>query len=129
MNNIQNFQFLTKLFVTFLGILHVIPQKCLSRSYGEGRTVCVCNKDHCDTIDPVKKVAQGSYLKYTSNKDGLRFEKEEGNFVKTTDQNNTILILSDKTFQKINGFGGAFTDAVSINILSLEEDVRNKLMR
>lgn len=93
--------------------------------------MCVCNKDTCDTIDPVKKVKQGTFLKYTSNKNGLRFETETGFFKNSTNtrQRNKIVINSNKRFQTIIGFGGSFTDATGINIMSLDEDVRIKLMK
>lgn len=68
-------------------------------------------------------------MKYTSNKSGLRFEKETANFSKLGDSENKVVIRPDEKFQEIDGFGGAFTDSVGINILSLEEDIQNKLMR
>lgn len=91
--------------------------------------MCVCNKNHCDTVDPVTKVEYGYYAKYTSNKDGLRFEKETGHFVKTNKSENKIVVDIEDLVQKIHGFGGAFTDATGINIKSLDDDVRTKLMK
>lgn len=116
------------IYFIFTGISLVLSASCLSRDYGNGGTVCVCNKHHCDTIDPVSKIQQGSYLKYTSNKDGLRFKKKTGVF-KNADSNNKIIINANETFQTIYGFGGAFTDSTGINIMSLDGEVREKLMR
>lgn len=38
-------------------------------------------------------------------------------------------INTSKTYQKIKGFGGAFTDAAGINILSLSKGAQNNLLR
>lgn len=107
----------------------IIAQKCLSRSYGKGNIVCVCNKEYCDTIGPVKKLDAGSFWQYTSNKAGFRLEKEMGKFTSNSDARNTITVRQDKSYQVIDGFGGAFTDATGINILSLSNDLQDKLMR
>lgn len=108
--------------------MDVLSEKCLVREYGPDRKVCVCNKAHCDTIDPLQKLQQGQFVKYTSNKNGLRFEKETGDFVNTSEKENKIFINSGEIFQNIVGFGGALTDSTGINVMSLDEDVRNKLM-
>lgn len=106
----------------------VLSEKCFVRDYGQDRKVCVCNKDHCDTIDPLRKIQQGQFVKYTSNKNSLRFDKETGYFTNIRETKRKIVIKPDKVFQKIIGFGGAFTDATGINLMSLDADVRNKLM-
>lgn len=124
----MSFIYLVK-YVIYTGFLDVLSEKCLVREYGPDKKVCICNKDYCDTIDPLQKIEQGQFVKYTSNKNGLRFEKETGNFVNTSKPNNIIYINSDHVYQKIVGFGGALTDATGINLMSLEEDVRNKLMK
>lgn len=91
--------------------------------------MCVCNETYCDTIAPVTKIGTGLFLKYTSNDEGLRFEKETGNFTTTSYGENRITIDSEKVFQHIYGFGGALTDSTCLNILSLNENVRSKLMK
>lgn len=91
--------------------------------------MCVCNSTYCDTLEPLTKVEPGTFLKFTSNQDGLRFEKEIGQFTNTSDSIKKITIKSDEVFQSIVGFGGAFTDSTCINIFSLEEKLQNDLMR
>lgn len=108
--------------------MNVLSEECLVREYGQDRKVCVCNKNHCDTIDPLRKIQQGQFVKYTSSKNGLRFDKETGHFTNADKTKRKIVVKSDITFQKIIGFGGAFTDATGINLMSLDADVRNKLM-
>ncbi|RZC36652.1 glucosylceramidase-like, partial [Asbolus verrucosus] len=105
-------------------------QECLSRDYGYNGTVCVCTSDHCDTISPPSKVEQPQYLRYTSNRDGLRFKLETGNFVPSKSTNTyEIRVNSEEKFQKVLGWGGAFTDATGINIDSLEEGLRENLLK
>lgn len=67
-------------------------------------------------------------MKFTSNIDGLRFAKQVGRFSKKYDWKNKIRVFPSWKFQSIIGFGGAFTDATGVNIMSLDEDVRNNLM-
>lgn len=91
--------------------------------------MCVCNEEHCDTTGPVEKLETGSFWQYTSNQDGLRLEKQTGKFTSDLDSRNRIIVRQDKAYQVIDGFGGAFTDATGINIVSLSNDLQEKLMR
>ncbi|KAG5897309.1 hypothetical protein JTB14_011472 [Gonioctena quinquepunctata] len=115
----------------FLAGTHdIIGQKCQSKDYGNGGTVCVCNAEHCDVVESVEKVDPHFYVSYTSNKAGLRFEKELGEFQTVKEAlKNVITIKREKHYQKILGWGGAFTDAAGININSLDDRVSEKLMR
>ncbi|XP_017772244.1 PREDICTED: glucosylceramidase-like [Nicrophorus vespilloides] len=113
-------------------ILLVLPfvvgsQDCDHRDFNNGATVCVCTADYCDTIDPVEKQPEGSYVLYTSNKRGHRLTKTTGNFGKASGKALTINRL--KTYQEIIGFGGAFTDAVGVNLMGLNEKAREHLLR
>lgn len=108
---------------------HLSAQDCLSRNYGNGGTVCVCNSDHCDTIAPIKKLEGTKYVKFTSNKAGLRFHKEEGSFTKEGSDVKNVITVGTKMFQEIIGFGGAFSDSTGINIKSLNADLQDKLIR
>ncbi|GLV40112.1 Glucocerebrosidase 1a [Carabus blaptoides fortunei] len=102
---------------------------CLPRDYGNGGTVCVCTADHCDTIEPVTPLKTGQYLLYTSNKDGLRFNKTIGDFNQHFIRSDvTIKIDHDTKYQTILGWGGAFTDSAGININALKGIVRQHLL-
>ena len=104
--------------------------ECLSRDYGNGGTVCVCNSDHCDTIPAPERLEPPQYLVYTSNKAGLRFQKDVGTFEQPSENaENEIVVNSEQQYQTILGWGGAFTDSTGINIGSLEESVQEKLLR
>nr|XP_023021911.1 putative glucosylceramidase 3 [Leptinotarsa decemlineata] len=111
------------------GILQILGQKCQPKDYGNGGTVCVCNANHCDTVEPVKKLDPGYYVTYTSNKEGLRFEKEEGKFGPDEEALKNIIIIRQDGYQEVLGWGGTFTDAAGININSLPSAASEKLMR
>lgn len=100
----------------------------MSRDYNLGGTVCVCNADHCDTIPKPEKPEPSQYLFYTSNKAGLRFQLEKKTFEKTKLSDNQIVINRTEKYQKVLGWGGAFTDSTGINIASLNENLQNKLL-
>nr|CAH7746788.1 unnamed protein product [Callosobruchus chinensis] len=106
-----------------------LAQECLSRNYGNGATVCVCNAEHCDTIEPVTRVEKSSYLVYTTNKAGLRFSKKTNKFATGEDGYDNKVTVGDTVYQEILGFGGAFTDSTGMNILSLNESIQEKLLR
>lgn len=106
-----------------------LQNECLSRDYGLGGTVCVCNSQHCDKIPKPQKPKRGQYLTYTSNRAGLRFNEKTEQFVKANSTSNKIYINSQLKYQKILGWGGAFTDATGINIASLESDLQDKLLQ
>ncbi|EFA07058.2 lysosomal acid glucosylceramidase [Tribolium castaneum] len=119
---------LAKILLLFLltGFSHT--QECLSRDYGHGGTVCVCNATHCDTVPQPEKVEPSELLVYTSNKAGLRFHLEKKKFESSNLLDNQIIINPKEKYQTILGWGGAFTDATGINIASLEEELQSKLL-
>ncbi|GLV40113.1 Glucocerebrosidase 1b [Carabus blaptoides fortunei] len=110
-------------FVTTLG--------CNLRDYGNGGQVCVCTKDDCDTIPESTLSNSDSYEIYTSSLAGDRFERNNGTFEKSNSAsaNATLIINRNKKYQKIHGFGGAFTDSTGINLLTLSNQTRQTLIR
>ncbi|KAI4467344.1 glucosylceramidase [Holotrichia oblita] len=102
--------------------------ECLHRDFGYTGTVCVCNAEHCDTIDPITEVPSNQYISYTSNLEGLRFQREVGEF-SSTENSKADVIDRSKRYQEIVGFGGAFTDATGINLDILDEQTREHLIR
>ncbi|XP_044265543.1 lysosomal acid glucosylceramidase-like [Tribolium madens] len=109
----------------------ISQENCLSRDYGNGGTVCVCNSEHCDTFPKLEKTEQGHFQVYTSNKDGQRFQKESGEFSQNSEDSTENQVIIDRSiqYQQIEGFGGAFTDSVGINIGSLDENVQKFLLQ
>ena len=106
---------------------------CLKRDFGHGSFVCVCNSSYCDNLN----ISDTKYNKlvqlYTSTKSELRFnfttvEKSSKNISSKTTGSTKIVILKEKRFQKIKGFGGALTDSAALNIKSLNEKAQKKLL-
>jgi len=89
--------------------------KCISKDFGHGGTVCVCSEQFCDSFTwGERPLSAQEYAVYTSSKAGDRFSLKTGRFNKTLgvkSSQKTIKLAVNKTvtFQKILGFGGAFT--------------------
>ncbi|XP_061173472.1 lysosomal acid glucosylceramidase-like [Saccostrea echinata] len=100
---------------------------CSQVSFGEGNIVCRCNATYCDTVDPLEPLAMGSFAQYTSTRDGKRLYKTVGSISQSP---TGIVIRVDKntTFQRLFGFGGAFTDAAAINIANLSTTAANHVI-
>ena len=97
-------------------------QNCVPRDYGRGSFVCVCNKTHCDSIDRLPVTDSKQVQVTESNRQGLRFQRSSIIVNKPTPGPRSVRIHIDRnsTFQKILGFGGAFTDAHGISATSLD---------
>ena len=101
---------------------------CIPRRYDQDSVVCVCNATYCDRIDSSHATNQTSrYLSYTSTLNGQRFNYYEGSFAPKPNVTN-FAEIGNQTYQDIIGFGGAFTDAATINIKSLLEETQKKLI-
>ncbi|XP_012218749.1 lysosomal acid glucosylceramidase-like [Linepithema humile] len=112
------------LFITFV---IVQSNKCAHRSFGQDSIVCVCNATYCDRIYQ-SRLQAGQFQLYTSSKSGERLQFTTGNF-STKPVNGTLLIInSTQQYQKVHGFGGAFTDSSVLNIRSLSNRTRRKLL-
>ncbi|XP_017776526.1 PREDICTED: glucosylceramidase-like [Nicrophorus vespilloides] len=116
------------LFFSMLLLSANCSKKCNSRKYDQDSIVCVCNADYCDTIDPLEPLPKGEYAVYTSDKNGMRFEKVSNRFTSLTNQK-TVKINRNNRYQEIIGFGGAFTDATGININSLNAKAGTNLLK
>ncbi|XP_054165560.1 putative glucosylceramidase 4 isoform X2 [Oppia nitens] len=111
---------------------------CAHRDYGNGATVCVCNKNYCDDLRPITRTPVGVIKVYETSKSGDRFAESELQFIKTafnlTEPNSYytsdvhININRSQTYQKIIGFGGAFTDSAGLNIRTLSNDLQRQVI-
>ncbi|XP_019534823.3 lysosomal acid glucosylceramidase [Aedes albopictus] len=120
---------------------------CALRQYPTG-SVCVCNVTYCDTLEFEDPSQPGEFVLVTSSKNGTRFGQSRGRFVRA--DNVTFLpevgllprlrvarstrpvsieVNREKKFQKIVGFGGAFTGAVSYNLGLLKPELRKSMYR
>lgn len=112
-------------------------QPCIPQNYGGSSIVCVCNATYCDQVGPVEPPIppKEHYYDFVSSKSGLRLNLTRGKFVSPNDANQRqsaevrIVLDSSITFQKIFGFGGAFTDAAGINIKKLSNETQMQLIR
>lgn len=89
--------------------------------------VCVCNSTYCDTLDLPEPKA-GEYYVITSSKGGKRFSIQAGKLQnKADDLDEKVLLTIDpyNTYSKVVGFGGAFTDAVTVNLQKMTPSQQN----
>jgi len=90
---------------------------------------------YCDDLEEIKKTEPRIVTLYESNKNGDRFKKTTLN-IKSVDADNliedetdyTITIDRNTQFQEIFGFGGAFTDAAGLNLLTLPVSMAERVM-
>jgi len=87
--------------------------------------VCVCNSTYCDTAPEIPQLDQAQVFVVTTTKANDRFKTKLMVFGDKLEEKNTdIKIDVSNTDQEIFGFGGAFTDAASINFWSLSPAAR-----
>jgi len=109
-------------------------EECIRRSYGSSSFVCVCNATYCDEAPSVGHLADGFAFKVTSTKEDARFQTSQLSFSTSQLSNSlkepfTLSINSSIQYQKIHGFGGAFTDAAGINIGKLSAVAQTRLLK
>src|SRR5882724_1992584 len=91
-------------------------QPCTKKDFNGKRDIaCVCNAQHCDTLDPLKKTPTGVVTVFESSQSGDRFAetalKFGDNHKDNAKQSQTLTINKSQKGQKIIGFGAAFTDS------------------
>lgn len=104
-------------FVTVSSALQVFNYtQCKRESFSSDSFVCVCTESYCDGFDNEKsqKLTKGTYGVYTSSKDSARLKLTLGKFSPRSDSwkgNDHVELYVDSLvkYQKIFGFGGAFT--------------------
>ncbi|XP_050667067.1 lysosomal acid glucosylceramidase-like [Leptidea sinapis] len=101
---------------------------CASKQIPGESVVCVCNATYCDELQR-SIPSKDTFYVYTSSEGGLRFQKQPGTFEKSDDFSKFHFVLHPKkTYQKIQGFGGAVSDAAGINWKSLPPKLRKSLI-
>ncbi|KAM3824820.1 LOW QUALITY PROTEIN: lysosomal acid glucosylceramidase-like [Vipera latastei] len=106
-------------------------QPCSPKFLSSKAMVCVCNATYCDTVEPVCLPDVGSFVKYTTSRDGQRLERSQGQIDDSPDASAGILYAYNPSvqYQYIKGFGGSLTDSAAINILNLSYAAQNHLLR
>ncbi|KAH9516262.1 hypothetical protein DERF_007016, partial [Dermatophagoides farinae] len=105
---------------------------CNHRDFYYGSTVCVCNENHCDTMGPLPKTPVGIIQVYETSRNGHRFRPRQFNFQTIQSRYNVDIRISlnrKKRYQKIIGFGGAFSDSSGLNIKKLSQKLQIRLLR
>lgn len=113
------------MFLTFCSVLGLCivstssfsPPKystCISKDFGHGGTVCVCSEKDCASFSEGSPLSTREYAVYTSTKAGDRFRLRTARLndtlnLKSTQSSVQLTVNSSVAFQKILGFGGAFT--------------------
>lgn len=106
-----------------------MAQECLPQKFKESSIVCKCNSTHCDFLQIPKSTSDGQFIDVSSDKNGKRFFVQSGTV--STDEDDGVIINVDSAikYQKIVGFGGAFTDSAGLNIKKLSKEAQENLMR
>ncbi|CAB3410096.1 unnamed protein product [Caenorhabditis bovis] len=116
------------LFVLFLIVTVTCSfSPCVLREEAHG-PICVCNATYCDTIEPLGTVVSGKSVVYTSSKTGKRLKRSEHEAKKTTHAKVKLTFNASEQFQTIMGFGGAFTDAVGINLENIGSNMADQII-
>ncbi|KAJ8713063.1 hypothetical protein PYW08_008367 [Mythimna loreyi] len=103
---------------------------CAARQIAKKSVVCVCNSTYCDRITK-EPLTAGQYVVYKSSQSGLRFNKTRANLQPVSDSESghtTLLLHPQTTFQTVEGFGGAVTDAAGINWKNLSASAQKSLI-
>lgn len=117
------------IFIIFLNIVES-RRECVARK-GTTSSYCVCNITYCDDLEPIVKQNKGTVLLFETNEAGARHKKTELKFsAKHNNSDQIVLTLDHKVkYQKIIGFGGAFTDASGLNLNTLPKGMAENIMK
>lgn len=105
---------------------------CQKEHFGQDSFVCTCSSDHCDFYEPLElPVNKGEAHIVVSDLASKRFERDRVQFTDKPSPGSFVqlVINPEKKFQKLFGFGGAFTDAAGRNIATLKSNLQDTLLR
>ncbi|CAD5220690.1 unnamed protein product [Bursaphelenchus okinawaensis] len=138
--NIQK-HFFTLHYITILFIILSVTtakdhKECIPlEGLAPGYIACVCNATYCDNIEDYGKLKPDEFAVYESNEDGKRLQLTVGKIgeklkfqTKQDSQKIVIKIDPSTTHQNVIGFGGAFTDAVGINLKTVTKELQQQLL-
>lgn len=113
-------------YITIFVLLSVV-NACVVRKAEYG-PICVCNSTYCDTV-VLGKVSSGTIKAFLTSNASPGFNVREEKLGSTKQNGVTVLkVNSNIKYQKILGFGGAFTDSTGHNIKLLPAAAQKKLM-
>ncbi|XP_045599901.1 putative glucosylceramidase 3 isoform X2 [Procambarus clarkii] len=104
--------------------------ECNPRQFEYDSVVCVCDASGCDQPGIINFPEEGSFTVVTSSRDGLRFNVETFPVSSEVSSGAVVVTLNRQdTFQTMIGFGGAFTDATGLNLLTLPSEAQDLVLR
>ncbi|KAI6237853.1 Glucosylceramidase [Aphelenchoides besseyi] len=87
-------------------------QACEQRWYDQESFVCVCNETGCDKVEDIGQIECNHAVVYSTDRDQNRLTKSTVRFERLKPNNGVrARVFPSRQFQKIIGFGGAWTDA------------------
>ncbi|CAI4221825.1 unnamed protein product [Auanema sp. JU1783] len=102
---------------------------CVKRTVKAEHIVCVCNTTYCDDFEPLPTLLAGEAILLQSTRSGKRLEQTKISQSSTVPSDSSFTLkLSKNTEQSIMGFGGGFTDAVGINLLTIPKVMRDMII-
>ncbi|XP_025018572.1 glucosylceramidase-like isoform X2 [Tetranychus urticae] len=123
---------LLKLVLTVLQFQLILTDHCIKRYFDQNSFVCACDTRSCPSIPGTTRPPKG-YIDQWISSSQHRFNFTQIDLARLTKPLNppTLVItlkLNDRR-QTIHGFGGAFTDATRLNLLTLPMALQDQIMR
>lgn len=111
----------------------LLPRKPCRLRRAEYGYVCVCDDSYCDDLNIQEPKSTEEYILVTSSESGDRFYYEIGKTYQRLNSNRqrnqnikaTLEINSEKTYQKVRGFGGAYSGSVQYLMSKISQNMRN----
>lgn len=101
---------------------------CSRRNVDSG-IICVCNSTYCDTVEKLETPGITRLKIYYTSATSPGFNVNRATFSNVKNASATVLRVESKTtYQRIIGFGGAFTDSTGINIARLPVAAQKHLL-
>ncbi|KAI6230790.1 Glucosylceramidase [Aphelenchoides fujianensis] len=94
--------------------IRTATSKCNERRYDQESFVCVCNTQSCDQVEEVGSLDANRAAVFSTGRADGRLTRSTVQFEPLAPNAETtrVRIFPERRFQKIEGFGGAMTDAV-----------------
>ena len=108
-----------------------IDRQCIKVNDDANKIVCVCDEKFCDKLSFTWPELPGQASLVETTRSGDRFKSSSISSEENVDQDSglgTVRIQLDAKGQTILGWGGAFTDAATINIKDLKFELSEQLL-
>ncbi|CAD6194314.1 unnamed protein product [Caenorhabditis auriculariae] len=101
---------------------------CNLKTFQPNFSVCVCNENYCDEIDPLGSPSKGEAVIYYSSQSGKRLERSTTTGSSNKPDGFHATLDTNNKHQKMLGFGGAFTDAAGINLQKMPSALADQII-